>query len=252
MWTPPWRGPYALGAFGLAPVEDRIIADRVVADVAANIAAGRKFYDPVPEEFKAHFQRSARGIYNYLIYSQYMPKALTPSEQQDLAVRVVNKTFYNALRGIAGYQAEAKLKGWYYKIARNALIDELRMFIRSPRGREIKGQISFDSQTDVGRAVALAREAEAVAAKEDYSELPVRFQDQVTLIQQLMRAGHDARGREYLSQESRRTLQQWIRARGDIDTLAEYLSVDEQRAEDMYQKAQANFVEAAGRLRRST
>lgn len=249
MWNPPWARPYALGAFGLAPVEDRIIADKVVAAVAANLAAGRKFYDPVPPEFQEHFQRSARGIYNYLIYSQYMPKALSPSEQQDLAVKVVNKAFYNALRGIAGYTAEAQLKGWYYKIARNALIDELRMFIRSPRGRESNSTISFDAQSDVGRAVALAREAEAVAAKEDYSETPVRFQDQVNLIRQLMRAGHDARGREYLSQESRRTLQQWIRARGDMDTLAEYLGVSGQKATDLYSRAQENVIEATKRFR---
>ena len=250
MWNPPWARPYALGAFGLAPVEDRIIADKVVAAVAANIAAGRPFYDPVPAEFKIKFQQSARGIYNYLIYHIYMPKALSEEQQSELAVKVVNKTYYNALRGMTGFAGQASLRGWFYKIARNALIDELRMFIRSARGQELRSQISFDAQTDVGRSVALAREAEAVAAKEDYSELPVRFQTQVDLIQQLMRAGHDARGQEYLSQESRRTLQQWIRAKGDMDVLAEYLKLDEEKTAAAYARAQENLTEAFQRFQK--
>ena len=252
MWTPPWARPYALGAFGLAPVEDRMIADKVAAAVAANIAAGRPFYDPVPEEFKNHFQRSARGIYNYLIYSQYMPKALTPSEQEDLAVKVVNKTYYNALRGITGFAGQAQLKGWYYKIARNTLIDELRMFIRSARGREAKATYTIGIQPDLDKGVSLLIEAEAVAAKEDYSETPELFRDANDLVIRLIRAGHDARGREYLSPKSLITLRQWLRAIGNIEMTAKYLGKSEAEAQADVQAALLNLQEARARLERGS
>lgn len=227
MWIPPWSRPYALGAFGLAPAEDRILADRVSAAVAENIAAGRPFYDPAPPEFKAKFQQYSRSIYNYVLgHKDYMPKGLAPDEQELLAVKVVNKTYYNALRGIAEYRGEASLKGWFFKIARNALIDELRMFIRSPRGRQKIMTYSRDSASDAQKTKALRAEAEAAVGSEAFSLTDEGFQRAAKLIVRMQQVGHDLAGREFISGEDATILKEFVRARGNIEVVDARLRID--------------------------
>jgi DNA-directed RNA polymerase specialized sigma24 family protein len=226
MWSPPWRSPVALGAFGLAPAGDRVLADKVVAAVQSNIAAGRPFYDPVPPEFKAAFQQSARGIYRYLIYSAYMPKALGPEEQKELATKVVNKTYYNALRGMAGYRGEVKMKGWFYVIARNALIDELRMFIRDPAGLAKIRKFELDSQSEVAQANALRIQAQVAAEKAEFELSPERFQDLVKLVRRAANVGHDVRGQPLIGRDDTFFLNAYLRAQGEDDRAAAALRMD--------------------------
>jgi DNA-directed RNA polymerase specialized sigma24 family protein len=226
MWSPPWRSPVALGAFGLAPASDRVLADKVVAAVQSNIAAGRPFYDPVPPEFKAAFQQSARGIYRYLIYSAYMPKALGESDQKDLATKVVNKTYYNALRGMAGYRGEVKMKGWFYVIARNALIDELRMFMRTPEGAKGWRKYSFDAEGEVAQTNALRIQAEIAAESAEFELSPARFKDLVKLVRRASNVGHDLTGQPLISPEDSFFLNAYIVGRGDDQKTAVSLRMD--------------------------
>lgn len=260
MWTPPWAGPpSALGAFGLAPLEDRILADKVSSAVADNLRAGRKFYDPVPQDFKDKFQQIARGIYRYLIYhDQYMPKGLTPDERETLAVKVVNKTYYNALRGIAGFRAEASMKGWIYKIARNALIDELRMFIRSPRGAARLREYRMDATNEVEKAKALQAEAEAAMDSTDF-DLPAtmrgpddaQFRAITRLVSRMLRVGRDLQGREFVRPEDSVVLASYIRARGSRDRVAADLRMSVSETNEKLDAALTAVTAALPRLQQT-
>ena len=259
MWTPPWSRPYALGAFGLAPLEDRILADKVAAAVAENLRAGRKFYDPVPQDFKDKFQQIARGIYRYLIYhDQYMPKGLTPDERETLAVKVVNKTYYNALRGIAGFRAEASMKGWIYKIARNALIDELRMFIRSPRGAARLREYRMDATNEVEKAKALQAEAEAAMDSTDF-DLPstmrgpddAQFRAITRLVTRMQQVSRDLEGQTFIGPEDSLILTSYIRARGNRERVAADLKTSVIDAEEQVGRAITAVTAALPRLQQT-
>jgi hypothetical protein len=244
MWTPPWaHSSMALGAFGLAPAADRVLADRVSAAVQANIKAGRPFYDPVPEDFKVKFRQSARGIYNYLIHhNRYLPQALTPEEQKDLVVKVVNKTYYNALRGIGEYRGEASMKNWFYVIARNSMIDELRMFLRAPDGRAKIRKYARDSTNEVTQAAVLRAEAEAATASAEFQLSEQSFKELVRLVREASRVGHDASGNPFISKDDALFLDTFIRARGDDSRTAALLRMDR----DQYQLAKDDVTERVG------
>jgi DNA-directed RNA polymerase specialized sigma24 family protein len=258
MWIPPWaHSSLALGAFGApaterASAEDRAIADLTAAAVRENLRAGRPFYDPVPKEFAAKFQQAARGIYNYLLaHPEYMIKGMTPEEQKELATKVVNKTYYNALRGITGYRGDAAMKGWFYVIARNALIDELRMWIRSPEGQARRAQHALDATSETGAAEALQKAASEAMTSGDFSLSDDSFRRLVVLVAQAQRIGHDVNGREFISKEDGMILRAYIKARGKRDVLASYLRMREDEAERALDAVTERVSEWAPRLRKA-
>ena len=175
MWLPPWRTQSALFGLGATrepavrrptPKSDIDLARRLSALVRENKAAGRPFYANVPPEYTLRFQQNAKGIYNFLRFHKYYAiRALTQEQRDDLALRIVNKTYYNALRGMDGYSGQSPLTSWFYIIARNALIDELRMYIRSPAGRARMITQSLTEESEGERRSAVSKIDEASIAK---------------------------------------------------------------------------------------
>ena len=245
MWIPPWVAPAPSVAFGALPEDhpDRALARETAARVRANIDAGRPFYADVPEAFRAKFQENAGGIYRYLVHHwRYMPRTLrngqaaSEDDQSNIAVMIVNKTYYNALRGISGYRGDGPLRTWFYAIARDALIDELRMTLRSPEVRRRMTTTRLDDDTESGSMRSAVVEYEVASSRagaqahtgalDDREEAARRAEMLAKMrdsLRQLAKRGRDRAGQPYLTLEELRVLEAAAGADNDLDRSADSL-----------------------------
>lgn len=171
MWLPPWRNPFAFHGLGaLASDEEMAIRDAVVLKVERNLAEGKPFYVDPPREFVQHFKPIARNMYYWLRSGKY--KMTLVSKDQDFrdeaAMRIISKTFYNAIRGMKDFKGDSTLKTWYNTIARHAAYDELRMYFRSPEGKENLKWIT----SEAGKREAEAASATRQPVEAEEGEIP--------------------------------------------------------------------------------
>lgn len=238
MWIPPWtHRPYALGAYGprqvLAKASDMEVI-RVTRDhVLRQIAAGRPFYENVPQVFVDRFKINAHGIWNSIYHSKnLMIQGYDTEERKDQATRIVNKTFYNALRALATdgatFRGQSSLASWLYTIARHAMIDDLRMYMRSPEGlrrdEEYRNRKHKESDAE-GRVDAADEAIEAGAAV-------VAIADVLEL--------RDERGNMLVSEPDVKIIRAAERAGGDFAKMGRVLGISKEAAEN-------EFIEAARR-----
>lgn len=240
MWIPPWvHRSAALGAYGprqvIARSSDMAVIGLTRAKVLDNIARGRPFYENIPKEFKDRFQQNARGIWNTILHSQrFMIQGYDADERKDQATRIVNKTYYNALRALgsdaATFRGEASFATWIYSIAYHAMIDDLRMYLRSPEGKrreeEWKNRATSDKEART-EATFEASEAGA-AATQVASALELR----------------DERGNPIISGPDVRVIRAAEKAAGDFVEMGKLLGTDAATAEKKFIQASKRAQQA--------
>lgn len=257
MWSPPWRTT-ALSA----PVSDADmqIAREAADRVAANIAAGRPFYvDPTPA-FVERFRKNQRGIFYYVKKHPAMPR-LTPSgdratdtDIESVAVRITNKSFYNALRGIRDYRGEAPLTNWFYVIAHNALVDELRVTSRIPavraRFNTAMAVDALDDNTEDGAATDLVialKSGTTRAGKRD-EEVGNRLRE-ITRLVETLTADRDEFGLPFISPRATKILFAYAAADGDYGVMAKSIGASPLGAQNMVRTALIELQSGVTRLK---
>lgn len=263
-WSPPWMyrplgaDPSPAGpAFG--PQRSPHAADyriaRVAADrVNANLAAGRPFYENAPPEFVNRFRQVARGMWQTLRkHPRILPRAIgfKTSERDELALYIVNKTYYNALRGIRDYRGESALTTWFFRIAFNAAIDETRMYFRTPEGRKVLELGKTEEVAGAGEAAerALAK-AEGRAAIEAYhegqdtDEKRARLVKIGAMLERLATRMNPKTRQPYLDAETIRVLTAVARSGGGISDTAAALGIDVPQASRLVDEAIEKLIRA--------
>lgn len=275
MWLPPWRSGHAFGALA-ADDPDMVLAAETAAAVRTNIREGRPFYSPIPQAFLNRFQKNYRGIFNYVNKHPAMPAFNEKGERvgkpkdkdpdrERTAVKIVNKTFYNALRGIEDYRGEAPLTSWFYVIAHNALVDELRVRVRIPvvreRARAPWAEERFDDATDddSGHSMKLLLEAtESTAARrsasadtmderDKYAEVRRRAAMLRKMMDGLIRE-RDQYGVPYISSASANILAAYAQSLLDYREMARVLGISELAASMKTRAALSELAAASKRL----
>lgn len=241
MWIPPWvHRSAALGAYGprrvVAKASDMAVIAATRTKVLSNVAAGRPFYENIPQDFKNRFQQNARGIWNTILHSpKIMIQGYTEEEKKDEATRIVNKTYYNALRALASdeatFRGESSFATWIYKIARHAMVDDLRMYLRSPEGKRrdeewrARGTSDKEARTE---ATFEASEAGAAAT-------------QVASVLEL----RDERGNPLVAGPDVRVIRAAEKAGGDFAEMGRMLGIDAATAERTFIQASKRAQQAA-------
>lgn len=254
MWMPPWTNPAALGAnepemFGPATPRDLEIARQTAEAVRANRAAGRPFYANVPPEFDRRFRQIARGMWFRLRgHPRLMIKTIDQAARDQEALRIVNKTYYNALRGISDYRGMGRkgrapsLTAWFYAIARNAMIDDLRMYLRSPTGKE--AQMTWLTVDEVRGAPGGAVD-DASLDKYQSEESDERF-SVLGIVARYLDAKDNA-GRPLIADEDLQVFRVVGKTKGDMDAAAKILGISRMNMESKFvgasQRAEARIKE---------
>lgn len=242
MWVPPWARSTAFGALP----DDTQLARETAEHVWRNVQEGRAFYDPQPPGFEAWFRQHGRGLHRYLSHHPLMAHwiasnggtADTADIEKD-TMFVINRTYYNALRGIGGYRGDGKLSSWVYAIAHDAMIDVFRVRSRMPEARNRILTMSMDGDSDEENAASMQAAAEAavlVAARQtaesegtddEAVELSRQklFKKLRETIKTLRDAGRDRYGLPLLASKDAKILTAWMRAGGDMDRTARALGV---------------------------
>lgn len=180
MWLPPWRMKSMLGAFPAGYPKE------YAEDIAAQ-AAWRDRRDEAP--FKALFQRYARGLYLYIFFNiRYFGKedVRRPVKSYDgkdytlpyspEAIRLLNKTYYNALRGLNDFRREVSMGTWLHTIAHNVVVDAAKFSSRNPLlAKERRG-------------------IEALSTSKDGAELEQQVDTKTTAEQAMVAAGRRTEG----------------------------------------------------------
>jgi len=137
------------------------------------------------QPFREIFDRYARGLYLYLAYNftsvvkgkqgmRLVPvlkiRGNKAVEEQismpdnESAFRLLNKTYYNALRGLREFRGESTLGTWLHQIAHNVGVDELKTLFRNPEFRAARNAVAAAVSIKKSSDGELRDAAENVAA----------------------------------------------------------------------------------------
>lgn len=158
---------------------DLAIARKVAAIVDENVKVGRPFYAGVAEavpEFELRIRPTLNRWFQRMTEApragkpawygrELLPKTWkdgnksTPEQQERDALAIVNKAYFNAIRGIRAYRGDAQLSSWAAKITKNTAVDYLRRRTRVPAVREAWVKFKDGDESERVHSNTLAKEA---------------------------------------------------------------------------------------------
>lgn len=217
---------YSLGAF--PPGYPKEYAE----DIAA-IAAWRDRRDPKP--FDAIFNRYARGLYYAIFFAIRYNGKDAGTVKVDVAgrgtyelpnspeaIRLLNKTYYNALRGLADFRGEVSMGTWLHIIARNVVIDEAKFASRNPALMKAR-KIAFSEDLE-----EMGTEAEKVADAQQSADEALNEKQEGDVAPSILKLAVEIRkadGTPLLDPETVRLATLALKFRDDPQSLAKVLKV---------------------------